>query len=71
MVYDPNLKIYLGKTICMSSNDSDITRLWIRVIERNVLLHRELWGVGIAMSCCCDMISGVAAIDRVLNHSVE
>lgn len=65
------MSIYLGEAIGMSSNDGDVTRLRVRVIKRNVLLHRKLWRVGIAMSCCCDMISSVAAIDRVLNHSVE
>lgn len=64
-------EVYLWESIRMGTDDGHIARPRFRVAEGDVLLHCQFRNISIAISCRCNVVSGVAAINGMLDHSVR
>ena len=53
----------------MSRKNCDVARFRVGVVQRDVLLHREFWDVGVAVYSCRNMVSRMATVNSVLHHA--
>lgn len=51
----------------MGSYKSDIARLWVGIVERDILNNRKSGAVQVAMRRCSNILPCMCAIDRVMH----
>jgi hypothetical protein len=55
------------KAACVRSDDGDIARTWVRIVQRDVLLHRQMEDIFLLVKCRARILANVLRGDCVFD----